>query len=89
MGQLKDRMIQDMKLRGFSMRTREAYLSVAYQLARYFRKSPEELEEEDLRDYFLYLIEKRKLAPRSITVHRSGLKFLYEHTLQLEVPTST
>ena len=82
MGQLRDRMIRDMKLRGFSIRTREAYVSVVYQLARYFRKSPEELEEEDLRDYFLYLIEKRKLAPRSINVHKSGLKFLYEHTLQ-------
>jgi site-specific recombinase XerD len=75
-------MIDDMKLRGFSMRTREAYVSVAFQLARYFRKSPEELEEEDLREYFLYLIEKRKLAPRSIHAHKSGLRFLYEHTLQ-------
>ena len=82
MGHLRDRMIQDMKLRGFSLRTREAYVSVVYQLARYFRKSPEDLEEEDLRDYFLYLIEKRKLAPRSINVHKSGLRFVYEHTLQ-------
>jgi site-specific recombinase XerD len=82
MGKLKDQMIKDMKLRGFAMRTRESYVSVAYQLARYFRKSPEELEEEDLRDYFVYLLEKRKLAPRSINVHKSGLRFLYEHTLQ-------
>jgi site-specific recombinase XerD len=82
MGLLKQRMIEDMKLRGFSPRTREAYVSVVYQLARYFRRSPEELEEEDLRDYFLYLIDKRHLAPRSVRVHKSGIKFLYQHTLQ-------
>ena len=56
MGYLKTRMIQDMKLRGFSPRTREAYVSVVYQLSRYYRKSPDELEEEDLRDYFLHLV---------------------------------
>jgi integrase/recombinase XerD len=82
MGDLKTRMIQDMKLRGFSPRTRDSYVSAVYHLARYFRKSPEDLEEEDLRDYFLYLVEERGLAPSSIRLHRSGIKFLYDHTLQ-------
>lgn len=82
MGGLKRRMIEDMKLRGLSSRTQETYVSVVYQLARYFRRSPEELEEEEVRDYFLHLIDERGLAPRSVRVHRSGIKFLYEHTLQ-------
>ena len=82
MGSLRKRMVEDMKLRGFSQRTQESYASAVYHLARYFRKSPEELEEEDLRDYFLYLVEKRGLAPSSIRHHKSGIKFLYSHTLQ-------
>lgn len=82
MGALKDRMIQDMKLRGFAPRTRESYTRAVYQLARYFNRSPDELEEEDLRDYFLYLVEERRLAPRSIRLHRSGIKFFFEQTLQ-------
>jgi len=82
MGGLRRRMIEDMKLRGLSSRTQETYVSVVYQLARYFRRSPEELEEEEVRDYFLHLIDERGLAPRSVRVHRSGIKFLYVHTLQ-------
>jgi site-specific recombinase XerD len=75
-------MIEDMKLRGFSLRTQQSYVSAVYQLARYHRRSPDELEEEDLRRFFLHLIEDRGLAPRSVRVYQSGIKFLYEHTLQ-------
>jgi site-specific recombinase XerD len=82
MSELRQRMIEDMKLRGFSPRTQSSYVSTVYQLARYHGRSPDELEEEDLRKFFLHLIDERSLAPRTIRVYQSGIKFLYEHTLQ-------
>ena len=52
---LRQRMIEDMQLKGFSASTQEGYLNAVRQLAGYYRRSPDELSEEDLRQYFLYL----------------------------------
>lgn len=53
---LRQRMIEAMQLRGLSTRTQESYLGAIQQLAIYFGKSPDLLSEEELRQYFLYLM---------------------------------
>jgi hypothetical protein len=45
-------MIEDMQLRGFAERTQEAYLSAVRQLAKHYQKSPDQIDEEELRGYF-------------------------------------
>jgi integrase/recombinase XerD len=50
--------------------------------ARHFRKSPELLGPDEIRDYQLYLTNQRKLAPSSIVVTTAALRFLYEVTLK-------
>jgi hypothetical protein len=52
---LRQRMLEDMQLRGFSARTQEAYVRSVRQLAAHFRKPPDQLTKDDLRQYFLYL----------------------------------
>ena len=52
---LRQRMIEDMQLRGKSKRTQEAYVRVVRQLAEHYGKSPDQLNDEELRQYFLYL----------------------------------
>ena len=52
---LRQRMIEDMQLRGLAPRTQEAYVSAVEQLAKYYRKSPDEIDEEELRQYLLHL----------------------------------
>jgi integrase len=74
-------MIEDMQLRGLSERTQEAYVQVVRQLAGYYHKSPDELGEEELRRFFLYLKNERKIARSTHTVYLSGIKFFYEYTL--------
>ena len=49
MSALRQKMLEDMQLRGFAVRTQEAYLLAVRQLARYYRKSPDQIEEEELR----------------------------------------
>jgi integrase len=53
-------------------------------LAEHYSRSPERISEEDVRRYFLYLNDERKLARGSITIARCGIKFFYQKTLQQE-----
>ncbi len=52
MGQLRQRMLEEMQLRGMSVRTQETYLRAVTQLVRYIGKSPEKISPEELRSYF-------------------------------------
>jgi len=84
---LRKHMIEDMQLRGLSARTQEVYLYAVRDLARYFRRSPDQLKDEDLRRYFLYLRTEKKLSRSSTTIALCAIKFLYETTLQQPWPT--
>ena len=84
---LRQRMIEDMQLRGLSPKTQRAYVRVVRDLAVYYDKSPDKIEEEELRTYFLYLKNEKRLARSSCTVAICGLKFLYEYTLKRQWPT--
>jgi integrase/recombinase XerD len=52
---LRRRMLEDMQLRGLSARTQGCYVAAVRQLAEHYHRSPDQLTEEDLRQYFLYL----------------------------------
>jgi len=84
---LRQRMIEDMQLRGFSARTQECYVAAVRHLAAHFHTSPDRLSEEDLRQYFLYLANEKKVARATATIALCGIKFFYEHTLQQHWPT--
>jgi len=55
---LSQKMLEDLQLHGFSERTQDSYLSAVRQLARHYHKSPDRIEEEELRQYFLYLMDE-------------------------------
>ena len=84
---LRQRMIEDMQLRGFSPKTQEAYLSQVRQLVERCNKSPEKIMEEDLRDYFLYLKNEKRAARSTCTQALSAIKFFFEQTLKKDWKT--
>ena len=86
MSALRQKMIEDMQLRGLSARTQETYVRVVRQLAEYYHKPPDQLSQEELRQYFLYLKNDKHASRSTCTQALSGLKFLYEQTLQREWP---
>jgi hypothetical protein len=45
-------MIQDLQLKGYSESTQKLYISAVRQLCEHFDKTPGQLTEEDIRDYF-------------------------------------
>ncbi len=64
----RTRMSEDMRLCDYSPRTQEAYLLVARQLVEWVGGEPADWTEGDIRRYFLYLREDKKLSPSSINV---------------------
>jgi integrase/recombinase XerD len=78
---LRQRMLEDMQLRGLAARTQESYLGAVQQLALHYGTSPDLLTEEQLRQYFLYLRNEKHVAPNTSNVALNALKFLYVHTL--------
>jgi site-specific recombinase XerD len=81
MSALRERMIEDMQLHGLSENTQKAYLRTVQQLAEYYHRSPDQITEEELREYFLHLINVKKIGPSSFRVSLCGIKFFYDHTL--------
>ena len=79
---LRQRMIEDMQVRNLAPHTQATYILHVSLFARHFRKSPELLGPEQIRDYQLYLTNQRKLAPSSIIVTTAALRFLYNVTLK-------
>ncbi len=84
---LRQRMIEDMQLHGFAERTQDSYLRVVRQLAGYFNQPPDQISEEELRQYFLYLKNVKKASRSTITLALCGIKFFYERTLQRQWST--
>jgi integrase/recombinase XerD len=79
---LRQRMIEDMRIRNLSAETQRMYLRYVSLFARHFRKSPDQLGPADIRAYQLYLTEERQLAPSSIGVAVAALRFFYTVTLK-------
>src|SRR6266540_3440896 len=78
---LRQRMLEDMHLRGLAARTQESYLAAVRQLAQHYGKSPDQITEEELRQYFLYLHNVKRVAPNTANVALNAVKFLYTDTL--------
>jgi len=87
MSALRQKMIDDMQLRGFAERTQEAYLSAVNQLAKHYRKPPDQIDEEELRQYFLFLKNEKHAARSTCTIALCGIKFFFERTLGREWKT--
>ena len=81
---LRQKMINDMKLRGFSPRTQGSYLEAVTGLAKYFNQSPDRLSKEQVQQYLLYLMEDKKLSWSSCNIAASAFRFLYGKTLEDE-----
>jgi hypothetical protein len=77
---LRQRMVEDMQLRGLSEKTQEAYVRAVRQLAEHYGKSPAQISEEELRQYFLRLASRYLRCGRwggLLTLRLRSLDFPY------------
>ena len=77
---LRQRMLDDMKLRNMALSTRKIYVASVAGFSAYHGRSPDQLSLEDVRDYQLHLVA-RGLKAASICQITSALRFLYAVTL--------
>jgi site-specific recombinase XerD len=66
-----------MTLRRFSPKTQKSYLSSVTGLARYFKLSPEKINQEMIEEYMLHVMQDRKLKWGSCNTILVGLRFFY------------
>ena len=74
------RMIEDMKLAGLSPGTRATYVDAVRKLAAHYRRSPDQLSEEEVRAYILNLRE-RGAARGTFKANYYGIQYLYRYTV--------
>lgn len=78
---LRQRMIDDMTLRKLAPKTQTAYLRAVIKFTRFFGQSPDLASPEDLRRFQLHMV-KTGVSPITINATITGLRFLFEVTLQ-------
>ena len=81
MTELRKRMIECLQLRGLSERTQDSYVRAVRQLAEHYHKSPDQITEEELRQYFLFIKNVKHYSRNTMTIAICGIRFCYEQTL--------
>jgi site-specific recombinase XerD len=77
-------MIEEMQLRSYAPGTIEVYVHAVAQLARYYHRPPDTLEEDEVRRYLLHLKLDKKVARGTFSTVLGGLRFLYQEALGRE-----
>ncbi len=77
---LRQRMIEDMRLRKLSAKTQKAYVRAVVNLTRFLGRSPDTAGTEDLRRYQLHMVEQG-VTSTTLNATITGLKFFFEVTL--------
>ena len=75
----------ELKLRGFSQKTVEAYKFHNSQFLSFVNKKPEEIKEDDVKAYLGNLISDRKLKPASVNLVLCSLRFYYQKILEKDI----
>ena len=84
LSQVHLRLVDELQLRGCSVRTQETYVSWVRDLERFTQKGVGELSPKEVRDYFLNLFNVRKLSRSTITIALCGIKFCFVEALKLD-----
>ena len=66
MTELRKRFMDDMTLHGLAPTTRTIYVNAVKQLAAHYRQSPDQISEQQLRDYFTHLIKVKRVASSTL-----------------------
>jgi integrase/recombinase XerD len=93
MSTLRARMIDDLTVRGLAPATCKAYVTAVAGLARFHRRSPDEITDQEVQAYLLHLIREKEQAWSTINVKAAGLRFFYHVTLgrdstEFSIPTA-
>ena len=89
MTELRRRMDEDMVARGFAERTRESYLWAVTGLARFYRRPPDGISDEEVQAYLVHLLRDRQRSWSTCNVVANGLRLFFHTTLKRDRTTFT
>lgn len=78
-------MEQQIILKGFSEKTRTAYLGHASRFLQVIKKDPRSISRDDIRSYLATLLEERKRSHAYVSQALSSIKFLFKHVLRQNI----
>ena len=70
-------MLEELERRNYAQSTTRAYLRTIEDLARYFKRPPDQLAPEHIREYQAYLFRERKLSPNTVNQRTGALRFFF------------
>ena len=82
MTHLRQMMLEELERRNYAPRTIECYIQTVKHFSRYFKRSPDQLGPEHIRQYQTALFTKWKLAPNTVAQRLAALRFFYVKTLR-------
>src|SRR5436309_14479975 len=85
MTSLRAKYIRDLAIRGRATRTQQSYTSYVADLARHYRRSPDQISYEEVADWPHYLIQERHQSASSVNIAVNAVRFLYGVTLGRDV----
>jgi len=83
---LRARYVADLRFHRFSEVTEKKYLDAMLRLAAYFHRSPDTLSDEQLREYFDHLENRRHYSNSTLGIAHAALTFFYAHTCPRDMP---
>ncbi len=78
---LRQKLIDEIQLRGFSIQTQDSYVRCVAGLARFYHRPPDQIGDDEIKTYLLHLLRERHLAVSSLIVAVSGLRFFFSKVL--------
>jgi len=79
---LRKMMLEELQRRNYAQSTVVAYIHALREFAQHFRRPPDQLGPEHIRQFQLYLIRDRKLAARTVKQRMSAVHFFFNKTLK-------
>ena len=83
---LREKMIKAMELRDLANNTQRYYLSAVAGLSRHYQQSPDQITQEMIEDYLLYLKNDKGNTHGTCATVVAGLRFFYHHVADTSVP---
>ena len=86
---LRQRMISDMELAGYTPGTQQSYISAIVKLQDHYAIRPDKLTEKQVQQYILWLRNEKQVPKGTFQTNWAGIKFFYYHTLGVDWPLFT
>lgn len=78
---LRQRMLEDLRVRNYSPKTQTMYVQRVAEFAVHFGRSPDQLTTEEIRTYLVHLVQTKRVSWSAFNQTVCALRFLYRITL--------